>query len=54
MGLPRSCDCYKKVLSIQPVITCSKYTIETPEQEMKHIEHISELVLVFVLLPLSK
>ena len=52
----------------QPVITCSKLTIETLEQGVKYVqchwrrsgvfignlEHISHLVLVFLLLTLSR
>ena len=47
----------------QPAIACSKLTIETLEQGVKYVqsgvfivnfEHISHLVLVFLLLTLSK
>ena len=50
----------------QPAITCSKLTIETLEQGVKYVqwcrsgvfivnfEHISHLVLVFLLLTLSR
>ena len=37
----------------QPVITCSKLTIETLEQSV-NFEHISHFVLVFLLLSLSR
>ena len=49
-----------------PAITCSKLTIETLEQDVKYVhwrrsgvfivnsEHISHLVLVFLLLTLSR
>ena len=46
----------KKVIltdTIQPVFTCSKLTIETLEQGV-NFEHISHLVLVFLLLTWSK
>ena len=37
----------------QPIITCLKLTVETLEQGV-NFEHISHLVLVFLLLTLSK
>ena len=39
----------------QPAFTCSKLTIETLEQGVKYVnfEHISHLVLVFLLLTLN-
>ena len=56
------------MIQTQPAITCSKLIIETAEQGVKYVqrqwrrsgvfivnfEHISQLLLVFLLLPLSR
>ena len=58
-------DCHIFIIT-QPIITCSKFTIETLEEGVKYVkwrrsgvfivnfEHISCLVLVFLLLTLSR
>ena len=47
------CSCFTLVgmvlTTAQPAFTCSKLTIETLEQGVKYVEHISHLVLVLAL-----